>query len=326
MSVAMISAVRPLRMPSSPKAVLVALADYADDSGLAWPSIPKICEFTCLCERSVHAAVKWLEQSGLIKCDRTDGRHTRYSITPAPTAGDAHYVYKTVHPESGRFYIGSRTCSGAPETDSYMGSGSGLKGLDIAQCIKEIVSTHEDRAAANLAETALIESVIGDPLCLNRKVTNPENAGGHPRSKCAPQQVRPASGATTPAAGAVPPPQQVQSPPQQMRSNHQEPPVNHQRTTKPPAAEVVDLPDWLPRVEWRAYVEMRSRIRKPLTAHAVKLAIGKLDELRMAGDDPKAVLNNSVLGSWQGLFAIRKQNAGPSRLATPVAGTDYGSM
>lgn len=248
MSLAMITAVRPLKMPSSPKVVLLALADYADDNGLAWPSIPKICEFSCLCERSVHAAVKWLEAHRLVRCDRTDGRHTSYVITPAAFA---------------------------------------------------------------VVDMATATTVGGD--------IPPQQM--HPRSSCAP-----AADADTPAVNAVVPPQQVQSPPQQMRSNHQEPPVNHQRTTKPPAAEVVDLPDWLPRVEWRAYVEMRSRIRKPLTAHAVKLAIGKLDELRMAGDDPKAVLNNSVLGSWQGLFAIRKQNAGPSRLATPVAGTDYGSM
>jgi hypothetical protein len=72
----------PLQMPPTPKAVLVSLADNANDHGDCWPSIPTICERTCFSERTVHAAIKWLEENGLVKADRSNGRHTRYQVTP----------------------------------------------------------------------------------------------------------------------------------------------------------------------------------------------------------------------------------------------------
>lgn len=72
---------RPLRMPPTPKAVLMSLADYANDAGECWPSIPTLCDWTCFSERAVHNAIKWLEQAKLVIADRSDGRHTRYVVT-----------------------------------------------------------------------------------------------------------------------------------------------------------------------------------------------------------------------------------------------------
>lgn len=69
-------------MPPTAKAVLMALADYANDAGECWPSIPTLCDWTCFSERAVHGAIKWLEQSGLVVADRSDGRHTRYVVAP----------------------------------------------------------------------------------------------------------------------------------------------------------------------------------------------------------------------------------------------------
>jgi hypothetical protein len=80
MSYDVMKACRPLQMPSSPKAVLMALADYADEAGSAWPSIPTLCEYTCLSERTVHAAIKWLEQAKVVVADRANGRHTTYVV------------------------------------------------------------------------------------------------------------------------------------------------------------------------------------------------------------------------------------------------------
>jgi len=71
----------PLQMSPTQKATLISLADNADDHGGCWPSIPKICERTCLSERAVHGAIKWLEANGLVQADRSNGRHTRYRIT-----------------------------------------------------------------------------------------------------------------------------------------------------------------------------------------------------------------------------------------------------
>ena len=73
----------PLQMPPTPKAVLISLADNANDQGECWPSIPKICERTCFSERAVHGAITWLEAHGALVADRANGRHTRYCVTPA---------------------------------------------------------------------------------------------------------------------------------------------------------------------------------------------------------------------------------------------------
>ena len=84
---------RPLAMPPTQKAVLMAMADYANDAGECWPSIPTICEWTCFSERAVHRAIKWLEGVGLVTADRSNGRHTRYAISP-----DAYQPPHESHP------------------------------------------------------------------------------------------------------------------------------------------------------------------------------------------------------------------------------------
>lgn len=80
MSTIIMSACWPLKMPPSPKAVLISLADNANDAGVCWPSIAKICERTCLGRTAVIEAIKWLERAGLLTADRTNGRHTTYQI------------------------------------------------------------------------------------------------------------------------------------------------------------------------------------------------------------------------------------------------------
>lgn len=79
------------------------------------------------------------------------------------------------------------------------------------------------------------------------------------------------------------------------------------------------LPDWVPGPEWLAFEKMRRAIRKPMTDDARKLALGKLSDLRDAGNDPARVLNQSVMNSWQGLFEVKEAHrtrAGPE----PVVG------
>lgn len=66
-------------------------------------------------------------------------------------------------------------------------------------------------------------------------------------------------------------------------------------------------PSWVPADAWSAFVEMRRKIRAPLTNHAAKLAVDELDGLRASGDDPEAVLNQSVMNSWRGLFAVKSK-------------------
>jgi uncharacterized protein YdaU (DUF1376 family) len=64
------------------------------------------------------------------------------------------------------------------------------------------------------------------------------------------------------------------------------------------------VPDWVPVESWKAFVENRKLLKKPMTPRAVKIILGKLEKLCAAGDDPGAVLDASVEHSWQGVWPL----------------------
>lgn len=70
-------------MSIAQKAVLISLADNANDQGVCWPSIPTIAKRVCASERAVQNAIKWLETAKVVTANRSNGRHTSYSVTPA---------------------------------------------------------------------------------------------------------------------------------------------------------------------------------------------------------------------------------------------------
>jgi hypothetical protein len=67
---------------------------------------------------------------------------------------------------------------------------------------------------------------------------------------------------------------------------------------------VAALPDWLPEEPWKAWLEVRSKNKAPNTPRALTLALGVLEKLRADGQDPVAVLEQSTLRGWRGLFPI----------------------
>lgn len=89
----------------------------------------------------------------------------------------------------------------------------------------------------------------------------------------------------------------------------------------------LELPEWLPRENWAAFVETRKRIKAPLTDRAMVLSIGELEKLRAQGHDPAAVLDQSVMNGWKGLFPI-KGAAGQARAPANANGLrpEFGSM
>ncbi|WP_083490691.1 helix-turn-helix domain-containing protein [Stenotrophomonas humi] len=83
MSTQIMSACWKLQMPPTAKAVLISLADNANDHGECWPSLTTIAERTCFGRTAVIEAIKWLESVGLVKADRSDRYRTFYVLTPA---------------------------------------------------------------------------------------------------------------------------------------------------------------------------------------------------------------------------------------------------
>lgn len=57
----------------------------------------------------------------------------------------------------------------------------------------------------------------------------------------------------------------------------------------------------------KAFVQMRSFIKKPMTDYALKLMLKKLDEIGNTDDAKIAILNQSITNNWQGIFPLKNE-------------------
>ena len=90
MSTVVMAACWPLKLSSASKAVLISLADNANDAGVCWPSVATICTRTCLHRTTIMRAILDLERRGILVIDHSNGRHNTYRLTvdsyPQPVA------------------------------------------------------------------------------------------------------------------------------------------------------------------------------------------------------------------------------------------------
>ncbi|WP_309546463.1 helix-turn-helix domain-containing protein [Pseudomonas aeruginosa] len=83
MSTIIMSACWPLQgLTPAQKAVLISLADNANDEGVCWPSVAKIAERTCLSERAVQQAIKVLNECKALRRLQRWPRISSASTTP----------------------------------------------------------------------------------------------------------------------------------------------------------------------------------------------------------------------------------------------------
>lgn len=100
-----------------------------------------------------------------------------------------------------------------------------------------------------------------------------------------------------------------------MLSRHQTPDTNHQTPVNTPKApkprvsgiiaETLPLPAQLPRENWREWVQYRSEIRKPLTEKSADKQVKLLCECIQKGQDPVAIIDQSIRNQWVGLFELK---------------------
>jgi uncharacterized protein YdaU (DUF1376 family) len=103
--------------------------------------------------------------------------------------------------------------------------------------------------------------------------------------------------ATTPPPPLTPPPSPPLSPVGGTGSG------SHSSKTKNKAqAPFFELPDWIPKEHWDAWIEARTKARKPITDYAKRLAVRKLDNYRDRGHAPAQVLMKSAMNGWADLF------------------------
>lgn len=66
-----------------------------------------------------------------------------------------------------------------------------------------------------------------------------------------------------------------------------------------------DLVFSIPPDIWRDFKQHRTKLKAPMTAHAEKLMLRKLEQLHAQGHDPTAVLEQSIERGWKGVFEIK---------------------
>ena len=67
------------------------------------------------------------------------------------------------------------------------------------------------------------------------------------------------------------------------------------------------IPEWIPKDLWADFKEFRIRIKAPLTDRAVKNIISELEKFKSEGQDPEAIINQSITRGWRGVFPIKNQ-------------------
>ena len=92
-----------MRDPSA-KAVLIALAEHANEQWACWPSVARLCRFTSLCERAVRSAMHRLAAAGVITMAPRPGRTPLYTLAgdAPPPRHEPHLTPAAGAPESPR--------------------------------------------------------------------------------------------------------------------------------------------------------------------------------------------------------------------------------
>ena len=90
-------------------------------------------------------------------------------------------------------------------------------------------------------------------------------------------------------------------------------PTRRKRQPKPkPSVDLTngELPAWIPLDDWQAFVDHRRQIKKPATRRAQTMLIDELDRLRQRNQSPSAVLRQSVMRGWAGIFEVKGDGNG----------------
>jgi len=101
-------------------------------------------------------------------------------------------------------------------------------------------------------------------------------------------------------------------------------PTKKSRAKKAAAGAGDPLPDWMPVEAWAAFIDMRVKIKKPMTDYAQKLMLKKLAAFYANDLDPSVILNQSIMNGWQDLYAPKEastafRGAGRAPVADQVA-------
>jgi len=76
---------------------------------------------------------------------------------------------------------------------------------------------------------------------------------------------------------------------------------------------------------WRGFVDMRKAKKKPLTEYAAKKILNKLDALASDDETKAAILDQSIVNCWQGVFPLKVDNNTSKPQSTPSQRVRHGN-
>lgn len=68
------------------------------------------------------------------------------------------------------------------------------------------------------------------------------------------------------------------------------------------------------------FVDMRTKVRKPLTVRAMKLSLNELDKLAVDDITKIAIVNQSIMHNWLTFYKLQNNNNGPRQLTRKEMG------
>lgn len=73
------------------------------------------------------------------------------------------------------------------------------------------------------------------------------------------------------------------------------------------------LPDWVDKKTWQDFIEMRIKMKKPMTENAKKLLLNKLKGFYDDGENATQVLEQSIMNGWASIYTTKgRENNGPT--------------
>lgn len=68
---------------------------------------------------------------------------------------------------------------------------------------------------------------------------------------------------------------------------------------------MIPLPGYVDKDAWEGFVEMRRKIKAPLTVRAATLILFELQRIKDAGHDPNASLDQSTMKCWRDVWPLK---------------------
>jgi len=295
-----------LEIGSTEKMVLMCLCDHANAEGACWPSVARICRKTSKSERTVQAALKWLREAGYFTVERQRGPTPLYRLDPSKLRTPAD-VTPPQHPRRAPAKAAPEPSGNPQDSDSARGLDDGDAGEGMPARAASLPPPSRDAASTSSSseEPALIITRsfrAGSSLSKTEveKAAEPPFLDTPSRQARSLLEARGGEGDAVPIARGG---EEVEAAP--TRSDAAAAPGIARRARGKAQARFA-LPGWVPAEPWEAFVEMRRETGHKLTDRAKRLAVAELERLRDAGEDPGAVLDQSTLRAWRGLFAVTR--------------------